>query len=104
MAEFGEERREPVSIDQVPESLIQAILAAEDDRFYSHPGVDFMGVLRAAAANLRSGSHDQGASTMHDRCTAMKDQILAEHTPEPLDDDTAREVDKIVAAARQHLS
>ena len=47
---------------------------------------------------------DQGASTMHDRCTAMKDRILSERTPEPLDDDTAREVDKIVAAARKHLS
>jgi len=40
---------------------------------------------------------------MHDRCVAMKDQILREHTPEPLDDDTAREVDKIVDAARRHL-
>ncbi len=64
MAEFGEERREPVVIEQVPEPLIQAILAAEDERFYSHPGVDFMGVMRAAAANLRTGSHDQGASTI----------------------------------------
>lgn len=64
MAEFGEERREPVRIDEVPEALTQAILAAEDDRFYSHPGVDFMGVMRAALANLRSGSHEQGASTI----------------------------------------
>jgi len=45
----------------------------------------------------------QGASTMYDRCVAMKDQILREHTPEPLDDDTAREVDQIVDAARRHL-
>jgi len=64
MAEFGEERREPVSIEQVPEALVKAILAAEDDRFYSHPGVDFVGVMRAAVANLRSGSHEQGASTI----------------------------------------
>lgn len=64
IAEFGEERREPINIEKVPETLIQAILAAEDDRFYSHPGVDFMGVVRAAMANLRSGSHDQGASTI----------------------------------------
>jgi penicillin-binding protein 1A len=64
MAEFGEERREPVTIDQVPETLIKAILAAEDDRFYTHPGVDFIGVMRAALANLRSGSHEQGASTI----------------------------------------
>ena len=45
----------------------------------------------------------QGASTMVDRCIAMKDRILREHTPEPLDEDTAREVDKIVDAARRHL-
>ena len=64
MAEFGEERREPVRIEQVPEKLVQAILSAEDDRFYSHPGVDFVGVMRAAVANLRSGSHEQGASTI----------------------------------------
>ncbi len=64
MAEFGEERREPVTIEQVPETLVKAILAAEDDRFYSHPGVDFVGVIRAAVANLRSGSSEQGASTI----------------------------------------
>ena len=64
IAEFGEERREPVSIESVPEELINAILAAEDERYYSHPGVDFMGVIRAALANLRSGSHEQGASTI----------------------------------------
>ncbi len=45
----------------------------------------------------------QGASTMYNRCIALKDRILKEHTPEPLDDDTAREVDKIVDAARSHL-
>ena len=64
MAEFGEERREPVAIAQVPDTLINAILAAEDDRFYSHPGVDFAGVMRAALANLQSGTHEQGASTI----------------------------------------
>jgi len=46
---------------------------------------------------------EQGASTMYDRCIAMKDRILREHTPEPMDEDTAREVDKIVEAARRHL-
>jgi len=64
VAEFGEQRREPVTMDQVPEQLIQAILAAEDDGFYSHPGVDFAGVLRAAIQNLRSGQTQQGASTI----------------------------------------
>jgi len=64
MAEFGEQRREPVEIENVPEALIQAILAAEDDSFYSHPGVDFAGVVRAAIENLKSGQTEQGASTI----------------------------------------
>jgi len=46
---------------------------------------------------------EQGASTMYDRSIAMKDKILREHTPEPLDEDRARELDKIVDAARRHL-
>lgn len=46
---------------------------------------------------------EQGASTILDRCVAMKEKLLKEHTPEPLDDDTARELDKIVEAARRQL-
>ncbi len=64
MAEFGEERREPVTIAEVPKPLIHAVLASEDDSFYTHPGVDIKGVIRAAIANLRSGGHEQGASTI----------------------------------------
>lgn len=64
LAVFGEQRREPVSIDKVPKTLIHAILAAEDDSFYSHPGVDFEGVVRAAIKNFESGQVDQGASTI----------------------------------------
>jgi len=64
IAEFGEQRREPVTIDEVPEALIEAILAAEDDSFYSHPGVDFAGVVRAAIENFKSGQTEQGASTI----------------------------------------
>ncbi|MFZ0485935.1 MAG: transglycosylase domain-containing protein, partial [Arenicellales bacterium] len=64
LAEFGEQRREPVTIDKVPKTLIHAVLAAEDDSFYSHPGVDFSGVVRAALENLKSGQVDQGASTI----------------------------------------
>ncbi|HSH41999.1 MAG TPA: penicillin-binding protein 1A [Arenicellales bacterium] len=64
MAEFGEQRREPVAIADVPEPLVQAILAAEDDSFYSHPGVDFAGVVRAAIENFKSGQTGQGASTI----------------------------------------
>lgn len=45
----------------------------------------------------------QGARTMYDRCVAEKDRILREHTPEPMDEDTSREVDRVVDAARRHL-
>jgi penicillin-binding protein 1A len=65
IAEFGEERRIPVTIDQVPEPLVNAILAAEDDSFYFHQGVDFQGIARAAWKNWRSGVHVRGRQHHH---------------------------------------
>ena len=64
LGEFGEERRAVVNIHEVPAIMKQAILAAEDERFYQHGGVDTMGVLRALHANLLSGGKRQGASTI----------------------------------------
>jgi penicillin-binding protein 1A len=64
IGEFGEERRHFVRIRDVPEAMKQAILAAEDERFYQHPGIDTMGVLRAAYANFVGGGKRQGASTI----------------------------------------
>ena len=64
LSEFGEERRALVKISEVPEVMKQAILAAEDDRFYEHGGVDYMGVIRAAFSNFISGTAKQGASTI----------------------------------------
>jgi penicillin-binding protein 1A len=64
IGEFGEERRAVVSISDVPNVLKQAIVAAEDERFYEHSGVDYVGVLRAALSNLTSGGRRQGASTI----------------------------------------
>src|SRR3954470_19650655 len=64
IGEFGEERRAGVSIDEVPPQLKNAILAAEDERFYQHAGIDYSGVVRAAYANLISGGRRQGASTI----------------------------------------
>jgi penicillin-binding protein 1B len=58
------ERRQLVSIDQVPERLIFAVLAAEDNRFYRHHGFDPKGTLRALYTNLRHGSIRQGGSTI----------------------------------------
>src|SRR5438477_1656805 len=63
LGEFGEERRAVVKIKEVPEIMRQAILAAEDERFYQHGGVDYISVLRAALTNVASGSQ-QGAGTI----------------------------------------
>src|ERR1700740_2071576 len=63
LGEFGEERRAIVTIAEVPDVMINAILAAEDERFYSHGGVDYLSVLRAAASNVASGTQ-QGAGTI----------------------------------------
>jgi penicillin-binding protein 1A len=64
IGEFGEERRAFVAIDQVPGYMKQAIIAAEDERFYTHGGVDTLGVLRAAGSNLLAGGAKEGASTI----------------------------------------
>ena len=64
IGEFGEERRAVVSIGEVPAALKNAIIAAEDERFYEHAGIDYLGVLRAAYANLVAGGRRQGASTI----------------------------------------
>ena len=64
IGEFGEERRSLVRIDDVPPLMKNAILAAEDERFYQHTGVDYVGVLRAAYSNLLTGGRRQGASTI----------------------------------------
>ena len=64
IGEFGEERRSVVKIGNVPEIMKHAILAAEDERFYQHPGIDTVGVLRAGYSNIVSGGKHQGASTI----------------------------------------
>ncbi len=64
IGEFGEERRAVVRTQEAPVILRQAILAAEDERFYSHGGIDTLGVLRAALSNLSSGGVREGASTI----------------------------------------
>src|SRR6266699_3144388 len=63
LGEFGEERRAIVKIKEVPDLMRKAILAAEDERFYQHGGVDYLSVLRAALANVTSGTQ-QGAGTI----------------------------------------
>ena len=64
IGEYGEERRAVVAIADVPAVMKHAILAAEDDRFYQHGGIDYTGVVRAIGANLIGGGKRQGASTI----------------------------------------
>ena len=64
IGEFGEERRSVVRAEQVPKVLIDAILAAEDERFFEHSGIDPMGILRSAGTNIMTASKAQGASTI----------------------------------------
>ena len=63
IGEFGEERRQLTPIDTIPKVMKDAVLAAEDARFYDHGGVDFKGMLRAGLANLNKAK-SQGASTI----------------------------------------
>ncbi|MBP6103769.1 MAG: penicillin-binding protein 1A [Gammaproteobacteria bacterium] len=64
IAEFGEERRTPIALDQVPKTFIHAILATEDRRFYEHRGVDLRGLARASFHLLTNASLKQGGSTI----------------------------------------
>ena len=64
IGEFGEERRMLVRVGELPDDLKHAILAAEDERFYQHPGIDTQGLVRAAYTNLIGGGRRQGASTI----------------------------------------
>jgi len=64
IGEFGEERRTFVHVEDVPDVVKKAVLAAEDTRFFEHVGVDLVGVARAALVNLVAGGTEQGASTI----------------------------------------
>lgn len=64
IAEFGEKRRKPLSFEQIPQDVIRAVLAAEDDRFYQHNGVDITGLTRASLELISSGSIRSGGSTI----------------------------------------
>ncbi len=64
IAQFGEKRRIPVKYENIPQSLIDALIATEDSRFYDHPGVDPIGITRAAVVWATTGTAKQGASTI----------------------------------------
>ncbi|MEE8312954.1 MAG: PBP1A family penicillin-binding protein [Myxococcota bacterium] len=64
IATFARERRVVVPIEEIPEHVVQAFIAAEDSSFYEHEGLDYAGILRAAITNLRAGEVKQGGSTI----------------------------------------
>ncbi|MFC3393961.1 peptidoglycan glycosyltransferase/peptidoglycan DD-transpeptidase MrcA [Brenneria rubrifaciens] len=64
IAQFGEKRRIPLKLDQIPPAMVHAFIATEDSRFYEHHGVDPVGIIRAASIAITSGRASQGASTI----------------------------------------
>ncbi|MDH5394060.1 MAG: penicillin-binding protein 1A [Gammaproteobacteria bacterium] len=64
IGEFGEKRRSPKELADIPLQLRQAFLSAEDDRFYEHPGIDYQGILRAVGQLVKTGKRGQGGSTI----------------------------------------
>ena len=64
IAEFGEKKRAPLAYEEIPPLMVQAVLAAEDNRFFEHPGVDYQGLLRAVFYLVRTGEKGQGGSTI----------------------------------------
>ena len=64
MAEFGEKRRIPLRLEEVPPAMVQAVIAAEDERFFQHPGVDWQGLVRAVVYLVRTGEKGPGGSTV----------------------------------------
>jgi penicillin-binding protein 1A len=64
IAQFGEERRIPLAFDAIPNQMINAVLAAEDDNFFQHGGVDYPGLGRATLRHLLSGEKSEGGSTI----------------------------------------
>lgn len=64
ISQFGEKRRIPLKLEEMPPMLVQAFLAVEDTRFYEHPGIDIIGIVRAAVVVATTGDPSQGASTI----------------------------------------
>ena len=62
--QFGEKRRIPLTREQIPQDLVNALIATEDSRFYDHPGIDPIGILRSAIVVISTGEKKQGASTL----------------------------------------
>lgn len=71
LAQVGEKRRNPMSYEEIPPVMVEAVLAAEDDRFFEHPGFDYQGIMRAGINFLTTGSRRQGGSTITQQLARM---------------------------------
>ncbi len=71
LLEIGEETREVVPFEKMPKRVVGAFLAAEDDNFYKHHGVDYLGIVRAFMKNLSAGRLQQGGSTITQQVAKM---------------------------------
>jgi membrane peptidoglycan carboxypeptidase len=92
---FYEENRRDVTLDEIPTVMRQAIVAAEDNRFYQHHGVDLKGVLRSLVANDASGEVRQGASTLtmqYVRNVLIESASTPEQQVEATEETTARKL------------
>src|SRR5262245_1236354 len=69
IAEFGEEKRTPVAYENIPPLVVKAVLAAEDEHFFEHPGVDWRGVIRGALSEIGAGDVKTGGSTITQQVT-----------------------------------
>ncbi|HEY8450979.1 MAG: transglycosylase domain-containing protein [Micromonosporaceae bacterium] len=82
LAVMYDENRRAIPLSEVPQVMIDAVLAAEDRNFYHHGGVDFRGVVRALLANLRAGQTTQGASTITQQFVRLALTYFADHPQE----------------------
>ena len=105
LGEFAVEWRDPAAYEEIPSGLIDAVLAAEDHRFFEHRGVDIWGTLRAVKANLMASHFAQGGSTitmqvekqLKAREQAAKDDELIRKTPKKT---IGRKIEEAISARR----
>jgi penicillin-binding protein 1A len=69
IAEYKKERRYLLPFDKIPKNVVYAFISAEDEKFFQHPGIDILGIIRATIANLRAGHTVQGGSTITQQVT-----------------------------------
>ena len=69
IAEFYKERRIILPLSEMPEMLLEAFIAAEDARFFTHKGIDFLSIIRAYSKNIEAGTIVQGGSTITQQVT-----------------------------------